>query len=252
MTRPRIGAAFIVCAAVGIAMSGEAHAQRGPAAPARSPREAAPVDLTGYWVSVVTEDWRWRMVTPPKGDYASVPLNDRGRQAADTWDPAKDEASGEQCRAYGAAGVMRVPGRLHIAWEDDDTLRIETEAGTQTRQIEFGAASAAGEASWQGHSRGQWELAGGARGRPVTGGSLKVVTTRLRPGYLRKNGVPYSAGTVLTEYINRVAGPRDEAWLIVTTIVEDAQYLAQPFITSTHFKRLADATGWNPTACVAR
>ncbi len=244
--------AVIAGVALGLCGSVDIAAQRGPAAPARPPRDAAPVDLTGYWVSVVTEDLRWRMVTPPKGDYSSVPLNARGRELADTWDAAKDEAAGEQCKAYGAAGLMRVPGRLHITWADEDTLRIETEAGTQTRQIEFGAPPPSGDASWQGYSRGQWELSGGTRGQPVRGGSLKVVTDRLRPGYLRKNGVPYSAGTMLTEYVNRVAGPRDEVWLIVTTIVEDAQYLAQAFITSTHFKRLTDASGWNPTACSAR
>lgn len=252
MTIIRISAALIAWVAVGVGASVATEAQRGPAAPARPPRDAAPVDLTGYWVSVVTEDWRWRMVTPPKGDYSSVPLNERGRQTADTWDPAKDEAAGEQCRAYGAAGLMRVPGRLHISWADEDTLRIEAEAGTQVRQVEFAVAPASGDASWQGYSRGQWEFAGGTRGQPVRGGGLKIVTTRLRPGYLRKNGVPYSAGAVVTEYVNRVPGPRDEAWLIVTTIVEDPQYLAQPFITSTHFKRLADSSQWSPTECSAR
>src|SRR6266705_3624887 len=85
--------------------------QRG--APQQSPRAAAPIDVTGYWVSAVTEDWRWRMLTPPKGDYSSVPLNDEGRKAADGWDPAKDEASGNACKAYGGAAIMRVPGRLH-------------------------------------------------------------------------------------------------------------------------------------------
>ena len=81
---------------------------------------------------------------------------------------------------------------------------------------------------------------------------MKVVTTNLRPGYLRKNGVPYSANTKLTEYYSRTHEPNGDSWLIVTTIVEDPQYLNQPFITSTHFKRQADASGWNPTPCSAR
>src|SRR5262249_4125672 len=100
-------------------------AQRG-----QPPRAVAPVDLTGYWVTIVTEDWRYRMVTPARGDHPSVPLNAAGNAAANSWDPAKDEASGEQCRAYGAAGVMRAPGRIHITWGDDATLKIDTEAGT--------------------------------------------------------------------------------------------------------------------------
>src|SRR5215472_11309032 len=94
-------------------------------AQAVTPKAMAPVDLTGYWVSVVTEDWLYRMVTPKKGDYTSVPLNAEGRKTADAWDPAKDEASGDQCKAYGAPALMRIPGRLHITWQDDSTLKVE-------------------------------------------------------------------------------------------------------------------------------
>src|SRR5436190_18214482 len=111
---------------------------RGQQAPP-SPRANAPIDLTGQWVSVVTEDWRWRMVTPPKGDYASIPITPAAKQVADRWDPARDEANGEQCKSYGAAAIMRVPGRLRITWQDDNTLKVETDAGTQTRLLHFDA-----------------------------------------------------------------------------------------------------------------
>jgi hypothetical protein len=187
------------------------------------------------------------------------------------WDPAKDEADGNQCKAYGAAAIMRVPGRLNITWENDNTLKIQTDAGTQTRMINFGAAPAGGAPSWQGTSVGQWERHGGAQtswagpggggpGGPGGGpggaaqrsGALRVVTNNLKAGYLRKNGVPYSANAVVTEYFDRVNESNGDSWLIVTTIVEDPQYLAQPFVTSTHFKKQADASGWNPTPCTAR
>jgi hypothetical protein len=216
-------------------------------------RAAAPIDLTGTWISVVTEDWRWRMRTPPKGDYASVPLNDAGTKAADAWDPAKDTAAGEQCRGYGAAAIMRVPGRIRIAWENDTTLKIETEAGTQTRLFNFGAPSQRGEPSWQGTSIANWQLAGGGRrgGGAARGGSLRVVTTNLRPGYLRKNGVPYSGNTRLTEYINRTTEPNGDGWLIITTVVEDPQNLTSRFVTSSHFKKVPDSSAWSPTACSA-
>src|SRR5207248_556157 len=102
-----------------------------------TPRAAAPVDFTGYWVSVVTEDWRWRMVTPARGDFAGVPRNTEGRRVGEAWDPARDEAAGEQCKAYGAAAIMRRPGRLHITWLDDSTLKIETDEATQTRLLHF-------------------------------------------------------------------------------------------------------------------
>ena len=100
-----------------------------PREPPPTPRAAAPIDLTGYWVSVITEDWRWRMVTPPKGDYASLPINAEAKKVADAWDAAKDVAAGDQCKAYGAPGLMRLPTRLRISWQDDTTLKVETDAG---------------------------------------------------------------------------------------------------------------------------
>ncbi|HLG55647.1 MAG TPA: hypothetical protein VI485_09970 [Vicinamibacterales bacterium] len=229
-------------------------AQGRQAAPPAAPRAAAPVDLTGLWVSVVTEDWRWRMRTPPKGDYASLPLNDAATKAADAWDPAKDAAAGEQCRAYGAAAIMRVPGRVRISWDNDTTLKIETEAGTQTRLLNFVAPAQRGEPAWQGTSVANWQPAGGGGARrgggpPPRGGSLRVITTNMRPGYLRKNGVPYSANARLTEYINRVSEPSGDAWLIVTTVVEDPQYLNARFVTSSHFKKVPDGSAWIPTPC---
>lgn len=208
--------------------------------------------MTGYWVSVVTEDWRFRMVTPPKGNYSGVPLNAEGRKLADTWDPAKDEAAGNQCRSYGAPGLMRVPGRLHITWDNDTTMKIETDAGTQTRLFHFGGKEVqAGEPSLQGFSAAEWEMAATGRGQPKAG-NLKVATTHLLPGYLRRNGVPYSADTVLTEYWDRISAPNGDEWLVVSTEVRDPQYLSSPFITSTHFKKQPDAKGWMPEPCSAQ
>ena len=195
----------------------------------------------GYWVSVVTEDWRYRMVTPPKGKFGGVPLNQEGRLLANAWDPDKDEAAGQQCRSYGAAALMRVPGRLHITWENDTTLKIETDAGTQTRLFHFGA-SQPGEPTWQGDSLAQWE----------PGSDLKVTTTHMLPGYLRKNGVPYSANAVLTEYYDRVHAANGDEWLVVMTEVRDPQYLTMPFVTTTHFKKLRDSAGWDPQPCSAK
>ena len=84
-------------------------------------------------------------------------------------------------------------------------------------------------------------------------GNLKVVTTRMRPGYLQKNGVPYSGNAVLTEYFSRTIEPNGDSWLILTSIVDDPQYLTGPFIRSTHYKRLPDTnTAWEPEPCSAR
>ena len=241
-----------------------AQGRRGGAPPPPpAPRAAAPIDITGYWVSLVTEDWRYRQFTLPKGDYESVPINPAGKKAAGDWDPAKDEAAGEQCKAYGAAGIMRIPTRLHITWQDDNTLKLETDAGTQTRIFRFGPPQGAG-GDWQGVSSASWDrpraaIATGFGGLdfgfeppPPPGGSLKVVTTKMRPGYLRKNGVPYGAGTVMTEYFDRFDLPGGDALLLVISEVNDPEYLAQPFWTSTHFKKQNDASGWNPTPCASR
>jgi hypothetical protein len=230
---------------------GRGGRQGGPPPPGRA---GAQFDLTGTWVSVVTEDWRWRMVTPAKGDYASVPLNAEGRRVADTWDLTKDNAAGEQCRAFGAAAIMRVPTRVRIAWADDMTLKLESDAGTQTRLFRFAsAATSSGDTTWQGVSEASWskqqQTRGLGFGAPPQGpGVLKVVTTHMKPGYLRSNGVPYSDAAVLTEYFNRHTDFGTE-WFTVTTVVEDPRYLTQPFITSSSFKKEADESKFAPTPC---
>jgi hypothetical protein len=256
--------ALFVCTSA--PMSAEAQRGRGGAAGEQpvTPKSQAPagtlLDLTGYWLSIVTEDWRYRMMTMPKGEHPGMPLNAEGNRVANAWDPAKDEAAGEQCRAYGAAGVMRLPGRLHITWESDNTLKVETEAGTQTRSFVFGPPpAAAGAPTWQGVSVASWEFAGrAARGRgapaPPRYGSLKVVTTHMKPGYVQKNGVPYSENAVLTEYFSRANEPNGDSWLILTHVVDDPHYLNLPLVRSTHYKKLPDsaASQWSPEPCSAR
>ena len=228
-----------------------------------SPKASALIDLTGDWVSVVSEDWRWRMVTPAKGDYASVPLTLAAKHAADAWDPAKDEAAGVQCRSYGAAALMRVPTRLHITWQDERTLKVETDAGTQTWLLHFGAWQPPSvKATWQGDSVAEWEgrrrsqamgrFGDGGLPPPPGHGSLKVVTTHLRPGYLRKNGVPYSANTVLTEYWDLTKERNGEEWIVITTVVHDPENLQIDWITSPNFLKEADRSKWDPTPCSAR
>ncbi len=248
--------ALLILIATHLAAQGRGGGAAAPAGPPPTPKSAAPFDPTGYWVSLVTEDWRYRMAVPPKGDYVGVPLTAEGKKLADAWDPAKDEAAGEQCRAYGAAGLMRQPTRLHITWENDTTLKIETDAGTQTRILNFNAAQGQG-GDWQGVSAASWErnvaVMGPGRGGAVPpGGSLKVVTTKRKPGYLRKNGVPYSANAVMTEYFDRLEQPNGDTLLLVTAELVDPANLATPFWTSTHFKKQKDSAGWNPTSCSAK
>jgi hypothetical protein len=223
----------------------------GRGGPPQTPQASAPIDLTGYWVSVVTEDWRYRMVTPAPGDYQGVPMTGAAVKIADAWDPEKEAASPDQCKAYGAPAILRVPGRVHITWQDDQTLKMETDAGKQTRVFHFGDWKApAGPATLQGDSVAQWER-GGGRGAAGSG-SLKVSTSHLKAGFLRKNGVPYSENASVTEYYDLVKERNGDNLMVVTTVTTDPLYLREPFIISTHFKKQAGADGWNPTACSAK
>jgi hypothetical protein len=283
-----------------ISFGGLLCAQQGgaPAQPAGTPKSVAPEDITGYWVSVITEDWAFRMVTPAKGDFTSLPLNPEGVKAGNTWDPAKDVAAGEQCKAYGAGGMMRMPVRLHITWQDEQTLKMEVDNGNQVRLFHFGnTTKAPADTSWQGFSAAEWEttreglgqaapaaalngprgfgggggggrggaggggggapggggVAGFINGAPITpnqlSGSLKVTTTKLRPGYLRRNGAPYSANAVMTEYYDRTVQPNGSEWLILTSSLNDPQYLTVPLLLTTHYKREPDGAKFNVRPC---
>jgi hypothetical protein len=243
--------AFCIVIACSAALDAQQRGAGGRGGPAASPRDSAALDLAGYWVSVISEDWKYRMVTPKKGVFDSLPLNPEGRKVGASWDPAKDDAAGESCRAYSAANVMRLPGRIHVTWRDATTLQVDTDAGTQTRLLHFGAATAPGEPSWQGHSVAQWEYAPAARGAARLG-NLRVVTTNLRAGYVRKNGAPHSDKAVVTEYFDLNSLPNGDTWMTITTKVEDPVYFARPYITTTDFKKLPTAAGWSPTPCSAK
>jgi hypothetical protein len=248
----------------------------GLALKAQTPQITAPIDLTGYWVSLVTEDWRYRMLNAPKGDYYSIPLNAEGKRVADTWDPAKDIAEGKQCMSYGAPNIMREPARLHITWANDSSLKVEIDAGKQTRIFLFGAATPSGEPTPQGISIAQWQtpqsiraytskipaqdpntpgFAAASMASPPAppdtrklGGTLKVVTTRIKPGYIRNNGVPFSANAVLTEYYDLHKSNGAE-YLVQTQVLEDPRYLDAPWVVSSHFRHEPDGSKWDPEPC---
>jgi hypothetical protein len=261
--KARMMAVVAAATVFGLALPVAAQQNPGGAATRSTPRASAPVDLTGYWVAFVSEDWRLRMVTPPKGDYTRVPLTAEGRKVAGTWDPAADEAAGNQCKAFGAAAIMRVPGRLHVTWQDDNTLRLDTDAGMQTRLFRFTTTPLPAEPpGWQGQSAASWEFqAVPRRGdqdlvatgpRTGAGGALTVVTTNLRSGYLRWNGVPYSENTTVTEHFDLAPHPSGGQVLIVTTVVEDPRFLQRAYVVSSQFKKETDGSRWDPMPCTSK
>jgi len=242
-------AAAALTAMLLVALAGKTavRAQQPGGGAASAARDRAPIDLTGYWVSYVTENWRYRMVTPAKGEYRRIPSSRAALPLINAWDPAADERAGNQCRSYGAGGIMNVPGRLHITWQDADTLRLETDAGAQTRLFRFTprtTISSPGPRTWQGESAAAWEPA-------IGGGSLRVITSNLRAGYLRKNGVPYGEHATVTEHFDVAPLAGDGRLLLVTTIVEDPEYLTGPYVFSPHFKKEPDGSKWDPTPCSA-
>jgi hypothetical protein len=254
-------AAWIAAAALEAPLGAQGRQGGGQGAPAAVGRPQAPWDIAGYWVSLVTDDWRYRMLTPPKGNADYVPVTAAARKAMESWDPAKDEAAGEACKGYGAGGVMRQPTRLHITWVNDTTMQMEVSAGTQTRTFKFLPPPAPGDPppppgppSWQGTSTARWTFplsplsrAAGA----VKTAQLTVTTNGLRPGYVRKNGIPYSANTTITENYVRLADEGDE-FLVVTQTVDDPVNFAPPYVKTYEFKRERDGSKWAPTPCVAK
>jgi len=243
---------LIVIAALLLAAPVGMDAQRGGGGRAQgappTPKSDAAIDITGTWTAVISEDWAWRMVTPRKGDYTRVPMTPAARKIADSWDPARDEAATEQCKGYGAGGIMRLPGRLRISWQDDNTMKMDLEAGSQTRVFHFNRTPPSAEATWQGDSKAEWQYTV----NPPRTGELKVETTRLRAGYIRKNGVPYSANATITEYYHRMTAPNGDIWLTVVSELKDPENLREPFVQSTHFKKLAANATFKPEPCSAR
>ena len=275
------------------------QAQARGGGPPPTAKAIAPVELTGDWTAVVTEDWHVRMLMPSKGDFGSgvagtienpgvgfigagpnpaaqgnIPYKAAAAQAAMKWDPARDEAEGNACKAYGAPGIMRLPTHLHITWQDENTLKVEADYGTQTRLFHVGPPADGGRldysnatffpaqpakveppagiaSSGQGYSIASWTITGGS-GNFERGGSLKVVTTRLKPGYYWKNGMPYTGNATLTEYFRVMELPDRSQWIRFTQIVDDPEYLTQPWIVNYAFKKLPDASTWNPTPCLVK
>ena len=128
--------------------------------------------------------------------------------------------------------------------------------------LRFDRSQPPGARSLQGHSLAEWEPIGGPpvlaqrqghrRGDRRRAARLKVVTTNMTEGWLRKNGVAYSESATLLEYWDRVAFPNGDIWLIVTSVVSDPRYLVNDYTTSMHFKREADGSKWKPTPCQTR
>jgi hypothetical protein len=248
--RKRIRAPGLACVAALAALPWASHAQRGRAPPAPTGPPAWAMQLPGYWASMITQDWRLRMVTPPKQEYVGIPLNAAAARIADAWDPARDRAAGLQCRGYGAAVIMQRPETLHIGWQDPHTLRMQIDAGMQLRLFHFdGAVPDDFRPDWQGYSSARWVPRRNGGRYTANARYLQVTTTHMLPGYLRQNGVPYSAGALLDEDYDLMPVSDQEAYLIVTSKVIDPTYLDAPLLLTAIFQKQPDGKYWDPQPC---
>ena len=197
-----------------------------PGGQQQSAQEQSAFDISGNWVALVTEDWRFRMVVAEPGDYEGIGLTAHGREVADAWDPEADIASGNTCKAYGAGGLMRIPTRLNISWSDGNVLRIDTDAGMQTRLLKFGdAQDNVGAGSLQGVTHASWDL---------------------------ERAGAFGTNAVLTEHYELLVGGDGTEYLAVFSVLEDPEHLTQLYTTSTNFKREPDGSKWNPAECMAK
>jgi len=259
--RTKLVAPALAAALLSVALSAQGRAAAAP--PPANGKAGAPIDITGNWVSLISDDWVYRMITPKKGDYLYVPLNAEGKRTADTWDPARDQAAGEECKGYAAPAIMRLPSRVQITWQDENTLKLDIDNGMQTRLFRFGQKEPQGARSWQGWSFARWEISGNTDAQPTFAGantslgavkrqgSLHVDTNNLKAGYLRKNGVPFSENAFMTEYYNLIVEEDGNQYLVIQTFVEDAKYLNRHFVRTLQFKREPDASKRTPVPCSA-
>jgi hypothetical protein len=246
-------------------------APRGTAAAPPSARDQAPWDPSGYWVSLITQNWRWRMVVVGPGDYIGIPINAEAKKIADAWNPAAVEAAGKQCEAHGGGIVMDLPERIHVSWVDANELKVDTDTAMQTRLLHFmsagrgapGGARAAPPSrptemapSLQGYSVARWVTPAGGQGRPGGAGmprspygSIQVTTDHMLPGLLRTNGIPYGADAKKTEWWDLRQEGTGEQWLVISTTLEDPQYLTRPYVYDPIFQKEADGAKWDPTPC---
>jgi uncharacterized membrane protein YgcG len=188
----------------------------------------AQMDLVGEWANLFHEDAPERLGGPDIGDYAGMPLNEAARMKADAWNADVLSEPERQCIPHPADYSPRGPAMVQI-WKELDPLSRELVAlrthiswqgperyiwmDGRPHPDEFAAHT------WQGFSTGEW-----------LGQVLKVTTTHLKMGWIRRNGIPRSDQAELTEYFHRHGN-----YLTWTVIINDPIYLTEPMVRSSDF-----------------
>jgi hypothetical protein len=189
-------------------------------------------DLAGGWIAKPHEDLPERGQGPEIGDYTGMPINDAARMKADAWDSQRWEMIEHECTEHPADYGPRGPANMRV-WADMDpftkgirTWHMELMYMLPLRSFYMDGRphpSKYAPHTWQGFSTAEWE-----------GDKLKVTTTHLKEGWIRRNGLPRSEVATLVEFYIR-----HHDVLTVVTHVKDPIYLTEPFIRTSSW--VADA-----------
>ena len=183
----------------------------------------AQADFSGGWVTKMHEDAPERSDGPEIGDYTGLPINDAARMRADSWDAEELETLEHLCQKHSADYAPRGPSNMRV-WAEMDPFSKEITAWhtemtymLPQRTIYMDGRPHPSQNALhtsQGFSTGEWEE-----------GKMKVTTTHLKEGRLRRNGLPRSPNATLIEYFIR-----HHDVLTLVADVEDPAYLTEPFI----------------------
>jgi hypothetical protein len=192
------------------------------------PPAFAQVDLSGEWGQKVHEDLPERGHGPEIGDYTGLPINDQARARADAWTAEKWTMPEHECEPHPADYAPRGPGSMRI-WADMNPLSFDITAWhtelnwmQPLRTIYMDHRPHPSEdapPTWQGFSTGEW-----------SGDMLKVTTTHLKEGWIRRNGLPRSDRATMTEYYIRHGD-----YFTLVTMVQDPVYFTEPFVRTSNW-----------------
>ena len=201
---------------------------------AQPARTLIPPDIAGEWRLDNSEDDT--TAQPPLGDYSGIPFNEAGRMRSDTTAESIWGTPEYQCRPHSAPHQWRGLGGARILKEQDPLTR-----DVKAYHIQFMRSldrpvfmdgrphpPAWAPHTWTGFSTGEW-----------IGNTLKISTTHLKDGYLKRGGPQTSDMYTMTEFLTRHGDI-----LTVITVIDDPLYMEEPYVHSTTY-------AYDPTASVA-
>jgi glyoxylase-like metal-dependent hydrolase (beta-lactamase superfamily II) len=188
------------------------------------------VDFSGWWTANLQEDSGERGAGPELVDYGGIPINEAGRLWALSYDTSRLTSRFHQCDGYVAPYSVRAIGNTRVWEERDPKLHTPIALHWYSQTFEGHRViwldgrphpPAYAPHTWMGFSTGTW-----------VGNALRVETTHLKQGWLRRNGLPESDQATLVEFFVRHGDH-----ITYTSVITDPVYLSEPWIRTTDFYR---------------